>query len=83
MSSLSIRHLPEEIEKALIREAKRLKTTKTEIVLHALKEKFHLTTSLQKQKKIRNFFGKMNSKQFESFRKATHPFSKIEKDLWK
>jgi hypothetical protein len=83
MSALSIRKLPKEIEAALREEARSRKTTRTEIVLEALKERFHLTDLEQKGRKIRSFFGKMTRDQFEAFRKATEGFSQIDEELWK
>lgn len=83
MSSLSIRKLPKEIERALRNEAKERKRTKTEIVLRALEERFRLGDRERKRQKLRRFFGRMTQDEFASFKKATAPFSEIEKDLWK
>jgi len=83
MSSLSIRRLPKDIEKALREEARARKTTKTEIVLKALEERFHLGDRERRRRKLRNFFGRMTKGQYASFQKATEPFSQVEEDLWK
>ncbi len=83
MSSLSIRKLPKHIEKAVREEAKAKKITKTEIVLEALQERFHLSDKEQKRRKIRSFFGHMTKDQYAEFKKATEPFSEIEKELWR
>jgi len=40
--NLSIRKVPPELERAIQQEAKKHNTTKTEVVLKALKEAFHL-----------------------------------------
>lgn len=82
--NLSIRKMPPELEKAIQREAKKLKTTKTEVVLKALKEAFHLegaSTSIQRD--IRKFFGKMTQKEYREFQKATQEFSFIDAEMWK
>lgn len=82
MSALSIRKLPREVDKALREEARARKTTRTEIVLEALKDRFHLSDREQKTRKIRSFFGKMTREQFDSFQKATEGFSRIDKEMW-
>ena len=83
MSTLSIRKLPKDLEKALLQEAKIKKTTKTKIVLQALEEKFSLGSGEKKRQKIRRFFWRMTKKQYESFKKATEDFARIENDLWR
>lgn len=83
MSSLSIRKLPRDIEKALRQEAKVQKTTKTEVVLRALEERFHLGDRERQRQNLLKFFGRMTRDQYAAFKKATESFSEIEKDLWK
>ncbi len=83
MSALSIRKLPKEIDKALCDEAKARKTTKTEVVLQALMDRFHLSDRDQKRRKIRSFFGKMTRAEYEAFQKATEGFSRVDEDMWK
>jgi ribosomal protein L44E len=82
MSALSIRKLPKEIDQALQREARARNTTRTEIVLEALKERFHLSDQERKGRRLRSFFGKMTRPQLEAFQKATEGFSKIDPDMW-
>ncbi|MBI2982559.1 MAG: hypothetical protein HYY44_09780 [Deltaproteobacteria bacterium] len=82
MSTLSIRSLPPGVEKALIKEAKRQKKTKTEIVLAALEKSLGLTHESQRRKELRRFFGKMTREDFKVFQEATHAFAEIEKELW-
>lgn len=83
MRSLSIRKLPGDIDAALHRAAKAQRTTKTEIVLQALQERFQLGDRERKRRNLRGFFGRMTTDQYADFKKATEPFSEIEKDLWK
>lgn len=83
MSSLSIRKLPRDVEQALCRAAKAQKTTKTEIVLQALQERFQLGDRERKRRNLRGFFGRMTMDQYTDFKKTTEPFSEIERDLWK
>jgi hypothetical protein len=83
VSSLSIRKLPKDIEAALREEARARKTTKTEIVLKALEERFHLGDRERRRRRLRDFFGRMTKDQYASFQKATEPFSQVEEDLWK
>lgn len=82
MSSLSLRALPRELEKALLHEAKKEGKTKSEIVIEALESRLHLDSRLKKGRKLRQFFGKMSLEEFEAFKLATEDFSKIESDLW-
>lgn len=83
MSSFSIRKLPKDIEKALREEAKSSKTTKTEVVLKALEDRFHLGDRERRRRRLRDFFGRMTKDQYASFQRATEPFSQVEDDLWK
>ena len=83
MSTLSLRQLPKELERALLREAKTKNKTKTEIVISALENQFGLSPVKKKREQIRKFFGKMSARDYESFKKATRDFSSIEEDLWK
>jgi hypothetical protein len=83
MSSLSIRKLPKDIEKALLEEARSRGTTKTEIVLKALEERFCLGDRERRGRRLRDFFGRMTRDQYAAFRRATEPFSQVEEDLWK
>src|SRR5258708_2700787 len=81
--NLSIRKLPPELEKAIQEEVKRRKTTKTEVVLSALKEVFHLKKPTQVQRNIRHFFGKMTAKDYQAFQKYTSDFSAVDAEMWK
>jgi hypothetical protein len=83
VSALSIRKLPREIEEALLREARQKGKTKTEVVLEALEEKFHLGHAVKRREGLRAFFGKMSQGEYEEFLKATEDFSKVESDLWR
>ncbi len=82
--NLSIRKVPPELEKAILQEAKKHKTTKTKIVLKALNEVFHLEKESAKiQRGIRKFFGKMTSQEYQEFQKHTRDFSTIDEEMWK
>ena len=83
MSALSIRKLPKEIDDALRQEARARKTTRTEIVLEALKDRFHLSDQEQKSRRLRSFFGKMTREQFDRFQKATEGFAKVDEEMWR
>lgn len=82
MSSLSIRKLPRDLEKALLREIQRQGKTKTQVVLEALAKRFGLEHREKKREKFRRFFGKMTAKEYREFQEATKPFSQIEQELW-
>lgn len=83
MSVLSIRNLPKEVEKALVREAKSRGRTKTDIVIEALRKKFHLDPLSAKRKTLRSFFGQMSAHEWDEFKKITGGFSEIDEELWK
>ena len=83
MSTLSIRKLPPELEKALQREVSNEGITKTEIVLQALREKFHQVLPVRNREKIRKFFGKMPRSDYKTFQETTGAFSEIDESLWK
>ncbi len=84
IKNLSIRKIPPELEKAIQQEAKRRKTTKTEVVLRALKEAFHLEKAPARvQRDIRKFFGKMTAQEYQEFQKSTQDFSGLDRELWK
>lgn len=67
MRYLCIRQLPSEIK----------------IVLQALQEHFLLGNRKRRRRNLRSFFGRMTREQYVDFKKATKPFSEIEKNLWK
>lgn len=83
MSFLSLRKLPKNLEKALLKEARIKKTTKTEVVLRALEDRFGLSRQEKRRQKLGQFFGHMTKRQYECFKKATEDFSKIDEELWK
>ena len=82
MSTLSIRSLPKILERALKEETRRSGKTKTEIVIRALENLFHLGGKATKREKLRAFFGRMSREEFEAFQRATACFSEVDKDLW-
>lgn len=82
--NLSIRKLPPDLERAIQLEAKKNNTTKTEVVLKALKQAFHLEKApIKVQRDIRKFFGKMTLQEYQDFQKHTGNFSKIDEEMWK
>ena len=82
--NLSIRKMPPELEKAIQREATRRKTTKTEVVLRALRVAFHLEKPPAKvQRDIRKFFGKMTAQEYQEFQNHTGDFSVTDAEMWK
>lgn len=81
--NLSIRKLPPELEKAIQLEAKKNNTTKTEVVLKALRQVFRLEKEPLKQRHLRKFFGKMSVKEYQEFQKSTGDFSKVDEEMWK
>ena len=84
MAHLSIRKLPPNVDKAIQQEAKKRKTTKTMVVIDALKEALHLETALPKiRRDVRSFFGKMSKQDYQEFQKTTRKFSAIDEDMWK
>ena len=82
MSSLSIRKLPHDLERELVREARKRGSTKSEIVIEALKMRFGLGDRALLRKRLRGFFGKMSRADLKEFDEATKGFSKIDPELW-
>ena len=83
MSTLSIRKIPKEIEKALIRDAKTQGKTKTDIVIEALAHKYHLEPLAIRRQTIRHFFGQLTRPEYHEFLAAIKPFSEIDPEMWK
>lgn len=83
MSAFSIRHIPKEIEKAIVHDAKKQGKTKTDIVIEALQQRYHLEPLAAKRQALHKFFGKMTAKEYEEFLHATHPFGEIDEEMWK
>lgn len=81
MSYLSVRKIPREVERAILREARARGVTKTEIVVEALEEKFHVGEN-RKKRNLRQFFGKMTPREFKEFQEITSDFEKIDEALW-
>lgn len=81
--NLSIRKVPPELEKAILAEAKKHKTTKTQVVLRLLKEAFQMDKGPSRIKRdVRQFFGKMTWKEYHALQKSLGHFEEIEKDMW-
>ena len=84
MANLSIRKLPPELDKAIQREANKLGTTKTEVVIAALREGLHLRQGSPKtHRNVRGFFGKMTAKDYKEFQRVTNDFSAIDEEIWR
>lgn len=83
MSTLSIRKMPKEIEKAIIRDVKKRNKTKTDIVIEALQQKYHLEPLATKHENLRKFFGKMTSKEYKEFLVVTEPLREVDQEMWK
>jgi hypothetical protein len=81
--NLSIRSLPPELDLAIQREAKKNKTTKTEVVITALMKIFNLKKPQAIKRNVRTIFGKMSKAELKEFLKITSDFSTIDKELWK
>lgn len=82
--NLSIRKLPPELEKAILSEAKKNNTTKTEVVLKALKQAFQLEKASTKvRRNLHKFFGKMTSQEYQEFQKHMGDFSNTDEEMWK
>lgn len=82
MASVSIRKLPPELEKAIQQEARKRKTTKTEVVLDALKEVFHPNKpSAKVHRDVRSFFGKLTRQDYHEFQELTRDFSAIDEAM--
>lgn len=82
MSTLSIRKLPKEIEKAIVNEAKKRGKTRTDIVIEALQKKYHLEPLREKRQALHQFFGKMTSREYREFLSATQPLREIDGEMW-
>ena len=82
-NNLSIRKIPPELERAIQQEAKKRKTTKTAVVLSALREVFHLEKPVKVQRNIREFFGKMTPQEYREFQKHTRDFSMVDEEMWR
>lgn len=83
MSTLSIRKLPRDVEQALRRETRRQRKSKTDIVVHALKEAFHLGTHENRAEQLQRFFGGIAPEDLAALDKAVQDFEKIDEALWR
>ena len=88
MSYLSIRKLPPELNQAILQEVQKRQTTKSKVVIEALKQVFHLSgpPSIKVLRNTRGFFGKMSQKEYQEFQKLQKGFSVIsviEEEMWK
>jgi len=83
MAKLSIRKLPEDLDQAIRRETHKRNTTKTRVVIEALRAGLHISPpSSPIRKNIRAFFGKMSKQDYKRFQKITKDFSDIDEDMW-
>lgn len=84
MSYLSVRNLPEDVGRAIEREAKKRNSTKTEVVISALRSVFsEPVKGSVVRRDVRSFFGKMSKRQLSAFQEATQAFSAVDEADWK
>ncbi len=84
VSYLSVRNLPIDVERAIEREAKKRNSTKTEVVISALRSVFsEPVKNSPVRRDVRSFFGKMSKRELSAFQKATHAFGTIDEADWK
>ena len=80
--NLNIRKLPDDLDQAIDKRVRLLQTTRTEVVVSALKVALGISQPRFKRD-VRSFFGQMNHKQYQDFLNHTDGFQKIDKELWK
>lgn len=83
MSTLSIRKLPRDVEQALRRETRRQRKSKTDVVVHLLKEAFHLSTQEHRARRLQQFFGSVSPADLAALDEAVQDFEKIDEELWR
>lgn len=85
MSTLSIRKLPRALERALARETRRQRKSKTDIVVDALKNAFHLGERQQRAQQLHRFFRDHRTTPADetAFHEAMKDFEQIDEELWR
>jgi len=84
MSSLSIRKLPRDVERAIQRAAKERGKTKTDIVVEALRDALVPGETVQQQRlaALKRLFGTMTAQEYREFKGATEVFEQIDEEPW-
>jgi len=87
MKQLTIRGIPDEVEKVIEREAKRKRKSKNKIVVSLLEQATRVKPSKSNGVKLfhdlDHLFGSWSPKQAERFEKHLRNHRKIDEDLWK
>lgn len=85
MSSLSIRKLPPDLERALEHAARARRATKTAVVVSALRDALLPDQTAQQRRLLRfkRFFGKLTPEDYRALEQNTAVFEQVEDELWR
>ena len=82
MGYLSIRNLPDRIERKIVQEAKRRHISKTEVVIELLDRGIRQSSQSKKKKSVREWAGRLSQKDLNLVLKASKEQRVIDPEIW-
>jgi hypothetical protein len=83
MSQITLRQLPENLEKQIRSLSKKNNTSINKIIIQLLKKSLGHDADAEKKRSLRDLSGRWNPKELEEFERNTREFEKIDREIWK
>ncbi len=82
MSQITLRQIPEVLEKQLRGLAEKKQTSLNKTILSLLMEKLGISADTNKKRDLTDLSGTWNEEQYREFNKNTESFNNIEHEIW-
>ena len=82
MSQITLRDLPEPVEKEIRKEAKRRKSSLNKVIISLLEKGLGMHPGMEKKRDLAGLAGTWNQEEAAAFREATSPFETIDAENW-
>ena len=83
MSQITLRQIPDVLDKQLRSLAGKNKTSLNKVVLSLLLKNLGLSANSDKKRDLTDLCGTWTSKQYEEFQRNTEQFNQIDPEIWK
>ena len=83
MSQITLRQIPDVLDKQLRSLAGKNKTSLNKVVLSLLLKNLGLSASSDKKRDLTDLCGTWTSNQYEEFQRNTEQFNQIDPEIWK
>ena len=83
MSQITVRQIPETLDKQLRSLARKNKTSLNKVVLSILMKSLGISSSSAKKRDLSGLCGTWNKSEYDEFLKNTDSFDQIDQEIWK